>query len=220
MKQLTVTEAVAAADKNADVHAHVILDQKLKLSQSSATPSNERLTSSPSKLSDMYVIIKGDRAAIRKASRRMTPGGRADVLVASRNQLEGVINQTSELSASDKQILIRDVHMIHCIPFGNEMEVPTFQCFYQFTKNSLFFDQHADMVFLYPSTSIQEKKRRQKHLKLFTTFPDLDLRLQGQMDMRDGDKMFEVKNRMWAPEDMDDKYRWAAHAQILVSANT
>lgn len=97
------------------------------------------------------------------------------------------------------------------------MEVPTFQCFYQFTKNSFFFDQHENMVFLHPSTSNKETKRRQEHLSVLTTFPDLDLRLQGQMDMRDGNKSFEVKNRMWAPADMEDKFRWAAHGQILVS---
>lgn len=121
MKELTVT-AVAAAGKNPDMHAHVVLDQMLKLS--AATASNGRLTSSPSNLSDLYAIIKHSRAAIQIASVRMTPRGRADVLIVSRNQLECVINQTPELSASDKQILIRDVHKIHCIPFGNQMEVP------------------------------------------------------------------------------------------------
>lgn len=73
------------------------------------------------------------------------------------------------------------------------------------------------MVFLHPSTTKKETKRRKEHLNLLATFPDLDLRVQGQMDMRDGDKIFEIKNRMWAPADMEDKYRWAAHGQILVS---
>lgn len=174
MKQLTVTQAIAAAGKNADKPPHVMLDQKLKLPQSSATPWNERLTTSaPSNLSDLYAMIKRNRAAIQEASVRVTLRGRADVLIASRNQLQDVINQTPELSASDKQILIRDAHNIHCIPFGNQMEVPTFQCFHQFTKNSLFFGQHDDMVFLHPSTPIQETKRRQKHLTLQATIPDL-----------------------------------------------
>ena len=216
-RHLNVNQAVAAAGKNVDKPPYVILVQKLKLPRSTNTPWNQAPPCDPETMGKLYSAMKWDRTAIERECRRVTQTGRADPLIASRQQMCQDIESASHLDTAQKTMMKTDVHNMHCLGFGAEMELSTFQCFFKYTTDSPFFSSHADLIFQNKFVGQAANRDRGQHLTLTHTLQALKLRLQGQMDMRDGDNFFEIKQRMWPEKDMKDKFRWAAHAQILVS---
>lgn len=56
-----------------------------------------------------------------------------------------------------------------------------------------------------------------ENLTVKHTFNQIGLKLQGLPDMRDRSSVFEVKNRLYREDAMEDVFRHADHAQLLVS---
>lgn len=210
-RELSATQAVAAAGKNVDMRPYVIINHKLGL----VPPDNTPVTQAS--LGQLYAIMKWDRSAVERECLLATQRGRADPLTASRNLMTASILETHSLNPAQKELLQSDVHNLHCRNFGMEMELSTFQCFYECTMGSQFFPQHDRLIFQNRYARLRDNTARKKHLKVKCDIKSLQLRLHGLMDMRDGDKLFEVKERMWPETAMLDKFRWAAHAQITVS---
>lgn len=212
MISLSVLDAVAAAG----LHAHnkpwdVLHNRLLKLGVIPKTPAGAN------ELVPSYDKMNWNRQSLQENALTLKKQRRTDPITAKVASLHKDIDATVQLSYVDKESLKEDVRSIYQTDYGRYQEKNCYNTFKKVTANSVFSPEtHKQLLFVGPFLPKTAKDRLKAKMTLLRTFTELGVSIQGLPDMLDCPAIFEMKNRLYAEDQMTNDFRKADHAQLMV----
>lgn len=149
------------------------------------------------------------RLALEAEALQLKRQRRADSIIAKLNQLHKDVDACARLPAASREQLKSDIRNTLMAGFGSMQEDSSFKTFKQATQHSAFFPgTHKDLRFVNKYAKESTKQPIKSYLTLKCSFPDIGVNVQGLPDMREASSIFEVKNRIFAEQDMLDQSSW------------
>lgn len=209
MIYLTATDAVVAAGLHSHTQPRLVLDLVLSRLGLIAQPRQD------SELPPEYTVMRLDRQALVREADSFNRKRRADPITARIQMLHTDIAAHEHLDAAAKDSLMDDTRGIYQRGFGRHQEQHTCKWF-NTVHSKLCPASQQKLAYIQNGISLEKKQALRARMTVRRLFSEIGLEVQGLPDMRGLNSIVEVKNRLYAELDMNDKHRHADHAQLMV----